>query len=312
MQIRIGSRQSPLARWQAQWVAEQLTQLGHAVEILWITTTGDVTQGALTQQGGSGLFSKEIQRAVLDGRCDLAVHSLKDLPTEPVEGLMLAAVPLREDPRDALVTLTPVDSIFSLPEGGRIGSGSPRRAAQIRKLRPDLEVVPIRGNVDTRLRKLQDDSLDAILLAAAGLKRLRVEHHAILPLPTDQMLPAVGQAALGLEIAADQADLKDAVSALDDPATHQAVLAERSMLRALRGGCLAPVAALASCRPGSITLRGAVFDLDGSRSVQTTAESVDSDPIALGKLAAQLLISGGASNFISPLRPDSSIPGGSV
>ena len=150
------------------------------------------------------------------------------------------------------------------------------------------------------------------LLAAAGLKRLRVEHHAILPLPTDQMLPAVGQAALGLEIAADQADLKDAVAALDDPATHQAVLAERSMLRALRGGCLAPVAALASCRPGRITLRGAVFDLDGSRSVQTTAESVDSDPIALGKLAARLLISGGASNFISPLRPDPSIPGGSA
>ncbi|MFN7361482.1 MAG: hydroxymethylbilane synthase [Pirellulaceae bacterium] len=309
MQIRIGSRQSPLARWQAHWVAEQLTRLGHQVEILWITTTGDVTQGALTQQGGSGLFTKEIQRAVLDGRCDLAVHSLKDLPTEPVDGLTLAAVPPREDPRDALVTLTPIDSIFALPKGGRIGSGSPRRAAQLRKLRPDLEVVPIRGNVDTRLRKLQDEGLDAILLATAGLKRLAVEQHAILPLPTDQMLPAVGQAALGLEIAADRGDLKDALAELDDPATHQAVLAERSMLRALRGGCLAPVAALAACQSGRITLRGAVFDLDGSRSVQTTAESVDGDPIALGQLAAKLLISGGSSRFIAPLRPDPTTPG---
>ena len=309
MQIRIGSRQSPLARWQAHWVAEQLTRLGHQVEILWITTTGDVTQGALTQQGGSGLFTKEIQRAVLDGRCDLAVHSLKDLPTEPVDGLTLAAVPPREDPRDALVTLTPIDSIFALPKGGRIGSGSPRRAAQLRKLRPDLEVVPIRGNVDTRLRKLQDEGLDAILLATAGLKRLAVEQHAILSLPTEQMLPAVGQAALGLEIAADRGDLKDALAELDDPATHQAVLAERSMLRALRGGCLAPVAALAACQSGRITLRGAVFDLDGSRSVQTTAESVDGDPIALGQLAAKLLISGGSSRFIAPHRPDPTTPG---
>lgn len=299
-----------MAQWQAHWVKEQLTQLGHAVEILWITTSGDVTQGALTQQGGSGLFTKEIQRAVLDGRCDLAVHSLKDLPTEPVEGLMLAAVPPREDPRDALVTNSPVDSIFSLPKGGRIGSGSPRRAAQLRKLRPDLEVVPIRGNVDTRLRKLSEEGFDAILLATAGLKRLGVEHPAILPLPTDQMLPAVGQAALGLEIASDRIDLKNALAALNDPSTHQSVLAERSMLRALRGGCLAPVAALASCQAsGKITLRGAVFDLDGSRSVQTTVESVDGDPIALGQLAAKLLISGGSDHFISPLRPNSTFPG---
>ncbi|MFO0014497.1 MAG: hydroxymethylbilane synthase [Planctomycetota bacterium] len=260
--LRIGTRKSPLATWQAEYVASQLQSHGFSVELVPITTSGDVLQGSLAQAGGAGLFTKEIQRALLDNRCDIAVHSLKDLPTEPIEGLGLAAVPMREDPSDCLVARE-ARSLETLPPGAVVGTGSPRRRAQLAQRRPDLTLSDIRGNVDTRLKKLSSGEFDAIVLALAGLRRLGLEHSVSETLSLDTMLPAVGQGALGLETRVDDARSIDAVRTLDHAASHMAVHCEREVLRQLRAGCLAPVAAHArwvddeftmSCRVYSRTL----------------------------------------------------------
>ena len=239
-QLRLGTRSSPLARWQAEWVAARLTERGVAVELVPITTQGDVKTQPLGQIGGQGLFTKELQRALLDGQIDLAVHSLKDLPTAPVDGLSLAAVPPRESTADVLVSNI-VKQIEQLPPSARIGTGSLRRKAQLLHLRPDLQVEEIRGNVDTRLRKLDEGQYDAIVLAEAGLRRLGLAERIVQVIPRSLMLPAVGQGALGIEARADDAATCNLLAPLDDAATHQAVLAERSLLLTLRGGCLAPV-----------------------------------------------------------------------
>ncbi len=244
MNIRLGTRQSQLARWQADWVAAELTKLGVQVEMVPITTQGDVASQPLGQIGGQGLFTKEIQRALLDQRCDVAVHSLKDLPTDPVPGLVLGAVPEREQVFDALIGRT-APTLESLPRNAIVGTGSVRRAAQLLAVRPDLEIRDIRGNLDTRLKKLDDGQFDAILLASAGLHRLGWAHRITQTLPIEWMLPAVGQAALGIEIRQDDPETLALVQKLNHEASFAAVTAERSMLRALRGGCLAPVAALA-------------------------------------------------------------------
>ena len=191
--LRLGTRNSPLARWQAEWVAARLTALGVAVELVPITTQGDVKSGPLGQIGGMGLFTKELQRALLDNQIDLAVHSLKDLPTEPVVGLALAAVPERESTADVLLT-TKYGSLESLPKGAKVGTGSLRRKSQLLHARPDLAIEDIRGNVETRVRKLDDGEYDAIVLAEAGLKRLGLAHRITQVLPQSLMLPAVGQA----------------------------------------------------------------------------------------------------------------------
>jgi hydroxymethylbilane synthase len=221
--IRIGTRASPLARWQAQWVSDALTAAGHGAVLVPITTRGDVQQVQPVEQlGDRGVFTKELQRALLAGQIDVAVHSLKDLPTDPVAGLILAAVPRRESPCDVLVSRDSL-RLETLPPGARVGTGSLRRQSQLLHLRPDLLVAPIRGNVDTRLRKLDEGQYDALILAQAGLNRLGLSHRVTQILSTNQMLPAVGQGALGLETRAEDGETRSALSALDDPASHFAV-----------------------------------------------------------------------------------------
>ncbi len=320
MLIRLGTRQSPLARWQADFVASQLRELGVDVLMVPIITAGDVSTTPLGESGGVGLFTKEIQRALLDGRCDLAVHSLKDLPTEPVEGLLLAAVPPREDVGDCLIGRTG-KSLGELPSGAKIGTGSQRRAAQIRAMRPDVEIHDIRGNLDTRLKKLDDGLYDAILLAAAGLKRLGLDHRVTQRFTSDEMLPAVGQAALGLETRFDDFPTIDVVERISHLPTHQAVVAERAMLRALRGGCLAPVAALATTQMATttlsskavqsnsndlaqnrLTIRARVLAVDGTSRVETVVTGKMDLAVEVGLQAAKLLEIGGASRWIEAAR----------
>ncbi len=301
MLIRLGTRQSPLARWQADYVANLLHNRGINVEMIPIVTSGDVSTQPLGSGGGVGLFTKEIQRALLDRRCDLAVHSLKDLPTEEVPGLILTAVPEREEVGDGLIGRDGM-TLSELPIGARVGTGSARRVAQLRMLRPDLQLLDIRGNVDTRLKKLDAGEFDAIILALAGLKRLGFESRVTHRFTHDEMLPAVGQAALGLETRTDDCSTNEAVEALSHLPTHHAVLAERAMLRALRGGCLAPVAALATQAGEHLTLQGRALALDGSSRVETTVQGRFDRPTEIGLRAAELLELGGAKEMIAAAR----------
>ena len=243
--IRIGTRGSKLALWQANWVASQLRTRGHDVHLEIIATQGDISTQPLSQVGGQGLFTKEIQRELLADRVDVAVHSLKDLPTQPIPGLLLAAVPERETTGDVLVSSSGA-SFETLPAGSRIGTGSSRRAAQLRNWRGDVEVMEIRGNVDTRLAKLDAGDYDAIVLAAAGLTRLGLKDRITQVLPVERMLPAIGQGALGLECRDSDETTRSALADLNHPASMAEVAAERALLLALLAGCLAPVAARAT------------------------------------------------------------------
>lgn len=299
--LRLGTRGSKLARWQAEWVAKQLTDAGHQVELILISTQGDVTTGPLGEAGGIGLFTKEIQRALLAEEIDLAVHSLKDLPTDPVAGLQLGAVPPRESNHDALVSCNFAD-LESLPSGARVGTGSVRRRAQLLHQRQDLSVLDIRGNVDTRLRKLDEGEYDAIVLAEAGLKRLGWSERISAVLDRSVMLPAVGQGALGVEIRADDQATAAAVDVLNDEATHLAVRAEREMLAALRGGCLAPVGAWARCTDDGLLLDGAVFSADGKQKLFVGESHPTKDPVELGRQVAEHLIAQGAMDVITQAR----------
>ncbi|MGA3236284.1 MAG: hydroxymethylbilane synthase [Bryobacteraceae bacterium] len=289
MPLTIASRGSQLALWQARWVSGRLTALGHACHIEIIKTTGDkITDVPLAQVGGKGLFTKEIEEALLDGRADLAVHSLKDLPTELPAGLALAAVPEREDPHDAVVGRKLAD----LPPGATVGTSSLRRAAQLRRLRPDLNIESIRGNLDTRLRKLDEGRYDAIMLAAAGLKRLGWEARIAEILPAETMCPAVGQGALAVETRAGGAGW-DACATLDHSATHSAVAAERAFLRALGGGCQVPIGAAATVAGARLHLMGLVIAPDGSALVRGEHEGRVEDAEAIGAgLGAKLLEQG--------------------
>jgi hydroxymethylbilane synthase len=297
MKLRIGTRGSPLARWQANWVAQRLDRtIGVEVEIVQIATQGDVRGESIQGLSGQGVFTKEIQLALLDGRVDLAVHSLKDLPTESVPGLRLVAVPPRESTADVLISRQGI--LFrDLPQGARIGTSSARRRAQLLHARPDLVPADIRGNVDTRIRKLRDGQFDAIVLAEAGLRRLGLADAITEILPTSLMLPAVGQGALGIEARQDDTAAAEACEKLDDPATHQAVLAERALLSALRGGCLAPVAALARQVSGDeLELSAAVLSVDGRQRLFAAAQGGLFRPVDLGRgVAAELLTQGAAS-----------------
>ncbi len=301
MRLRLGTRQSQLAMWQANWTAGRLRELGVEVEIVPITTEGDVSTLPLGQSGGVGLFTKEIQRALLDNRCDLAVHSLKDLPTEPVPGLRLTAVPEREDVRDCLISREGIQ-FANLPLGATIGTGSPRRVAQLKLLRPDIQTADIRGNLDTRIRKLDEGHYDAIILAAAGLRRLKLDHRVTQWFDSKELLPAVGQAALGIETRQDDQTAIDAVAQLNHTDSQAAVLAERQLLRQLRGGCLAPVAAHARVTGQNLVLAARVLATDGSRFVSTTVEGPSHEPEELGAVAAQLLQLAGATDLIQRAR----------
>ena len=307
MHIKIGTRQSPLALWQAYFIAEGLSKAGHDVELVKITTTGDTTTTPLGQAGGVGLFTKEIQNALLDGRCDVAVHSLKDLPTQPIEGLRLSAVPSREDPHDCLVS-EKYKSVHELPSGCIVGTGSPRRRAQLMHLRSDLDIRDIRGNVDTRLSKLARGDYAAIVLASAGLSRLGLAQELATRLPLETMLPAVGQGALGLETRSEDTQTQQALLVLNDPIAESCVRAEREVLRLLKAGCLAPVGAHASIDQGMLMLKVRVFSTDGSIMVSTSVrhsidlrmeQTADNTPEALARYATEKLIAQGADRLIA-------------
>lgn len=298
-QIRLGTRASKLAMWQAQWAAHALSQLGHQIEIVQITTEGDIRTDSLHMIGGQGVFTKGIQQALLANEIDLAVHSLKDLPTLPIEGLAIAAVPQRESTCDVLVNNSGL-LIDQLPTGAKIGTGSARRAAQLLFYRDDLVIKDIRGNVDTRLAKLDEGQFDAIVLAQAGLNRLGLQSRISQQLDQQWMLPAVGQGALALETRSDDRELIDAVSALTDRATHQCVIAERAMLRRLEAGCQAPVGCLSTFAGNQIELRGVVLSPDGKLRLEATDSRGADDAHQLGQRVADDLLEQSRSNGIKP------------
>jgi hydroxymethylbilane synthase len=308
--LRVGTRRSALAMAQASGVAEALRARGREVELVGVTTEGDRSARAgtpLADAGGMGVFVAELRLRLLAGDVDLVVHSLKDLPTAPADGLVIAAIPPREDPRDALVS-GDGRSLADLPSGARVGTGSPRRAAQLRAARPDLDVQPLRGNVDTRLRKVAEGEFDAIVVAAAGLARLGRLAEASELLDPASMLPAPGQGALAVECrAADleaQSPLSQAISSLDDGATRAAVTAERALLAELEAGCTAPVGALARVESGSDDVNGdavnlhlvaAVVSVDGATAIRRSGSGPVAQPLELGRrLAAELLAAGAA------------------
>ena len=301
MAFRIGTRASALARWQADWVAAQLRQRGVEVVLVPITTTGDQRQGPIAAIGDEGVFTKEIERALLDDRIDLAVHSLKDLPTDMAPGLCLAAVPERAAVGDALVCPTNV-TLDTLPKGATVGTSSLRRRSQLLHFRHDLETKDIRGNIDTRLRKLDEGEYDAIILAEAGLRRLGFAHRITQVLPLAILLPAVGQGALALETRTDDRAARQTVGVLDHPPTRVAVLAERAMLAALQGGCLAPIAALGKAENQRLTLTGRVLSRDGRQMLEDTHEGSAADPISLGNEVAGALLNRGAGDLIRAAR----------
>jgi hydroxymethylbilane synthase len=303
--IRIGTRGSPLARWQADWVAGRLRALhpGLAVERVEIKTQGDRDRDSpLAAIGGQGLFTKEIQRALLDAVVEVAVHSLKDLPTSGPEGLTLGAVPPREDVADTLIA--PVHrTLDALPAGATVGTGSLRRRAQLLFLRPDLKVVDIRGNVETRLNQALGGTLDAVVLAEAGLLRLGLAPHVTERLGPPRFLPAVGQGALGIECRADDPATRALLAPLDDPDTRRAVRAERRTLAELEGGCMIPLAAWGHATALGLTLVAAVFDPDGRERVFASRTGPPDDPDALGLQVARALRQQGADRLLGRAQP---------
>ncbi|HXR67181.1 MAG TPA: hydroxymethylbilane synthase [Dermatophilaceae bacterium] len=296
MPIRLGTRHSALATAQAGMMADQLRELGHTVEMVEITTFGDTSTASLSSIGGTGVFASAIRKALLAGEIDVAVHSLKDLPVTPEPGLRIAAIPLREDPRDALVARDGL-TLGELPAGSVVGTGSPRRAAQLAALGLGLRVTDIRGNVDTRISLVRNGSCDAVLLACSGLARLGRLDEATESLDPLQMLPAPGQGALAIECREDRPDLIAALAPLDDADTRACVSAERALLAALEAGCTAPVGALAEVVEGDhgpeIFLRGSVTAPDGSDAVRLSATGPTTEADGVGRrLAAELLAAG--------------------
>jgi hydroxymethylbilane synthase len=289
--IKLGTRRSALATAQATWVADQLRALGHEVELVPIVTTGDVNKAPLEQIGGTGVFVSALRDALLAGEIDIAVHSLKDLPTAPVDGLAIGAVPVREDPRDVLVARDGL-TLGELQQGALVGTGSPRRVAQLNALGLGLECTGIRGNVDTRIGMIALGKVDAVVLARAGLSRLGRLAEVTETLDPIQVLPAPGQGALGIECRADDATVLAALAPLEDPATRAAVTAERQMLATLEAGCTAPVGALAEVVEGEdgpeLWLRGALGQEDGVRRL--SANGPVDDPVSLGKALANELL----------------------
>jgi hydroxymethylbilane synthase len=299
----IGSRGSKLALTQANIAKTQIQLLNPSlqVSIEVIKTSGDVKNDPLSVIGGKGVFTKELEEALLAGRIDLAVHSLKDLPTVIPTGLTIAAICKREDPRDALILPRgkSVASIGTLRKGARVGTSSPRRLAQLKNMRPDLQIIDLRGNVDTRLRKLDEGQYDALLLACAGLRRLGLDDRITVALATQEMLPAVGQGALGIEVRADDESTTSIVAKLDHKFTRLACLAERSLLRALGGGCLLPIAAHAVVRDKRIRLEGLVADREGRQIVRRRLNGPLTEPEELGIRLADELLEHGARELLA-------------
>lgn len=294
--LRVGSRASPLARAQAEWVAGRLTRC-HA--LVWIKSEGDQDRTTeLTHFAATGVFTAALHRALQDDRIDAAVHSLKDLPAADEVGITLACVPGREDPRDALVARDGL-TLARLPSGARVGTGSPRRAAEVLRARPDLQLVALRGNVGTRLAHVAEGRLDAVVLALAGLRRLGLDERVTEILRPEVCLPAAGQGALGLTIRADDAAAEEALAGLRDVRAAAAVSAERSALHALGAGCHAPVGALAVCVDGLVRLHVRVLSLDGRACLEEQVEGPLGGAAEVGVRAAQVLLARGAGPLVA-------------
>ncbi len=301
--IKIGTRGSKLALWQAEWVRSAIEGLGtHTCELVIIKTKGDkILDVPLAQVGGKGLFVKEIEEALLDGRIDLAVHSMKDMPSGIPGGLCIGAVPEREDPRDVLISKQ--GRPFSdLPKNARIGTSSLRRAAQLRHARPDIVILPLRGNLDTRLRKLESEDMDAVVLAAAGMRRLGLEERITEYLNEHIMLPAVGQGALCIEIRTDDPDIGPVISKLDHPRTRAVVMGERGFLNHLEGGCQVPIAAHGKIEEHTFTLRGLVAEIDGSTLIQKSLSGPASESEKIGIALGERLLSMGAGEILENMK----------
>jgi len=301
--FRIGSRGSQLALWQANHIAALLRGRGHEVDIEIIHTTGDkITDVPLAQVGtkgglGKGIFTKEIEEALAAGRVDLAVHSLKDLPTELPPGFDIAAITEREDPRDAFCSRR-YSRIEDLPQGARVGTSSLRRQAQLKAIRPDLDIRPLRGNVDTRLRKLEQGEYDAIILAAAGLKRLGKTELIKQIIPVEVMCPAAGQGALAIEIREGDTTMRDHLVFFNDDATRAATTCERALLNHLGGGCQVPIGALAEVRKGKLHLEAIVADSDGSKLLRESRDGDLKHPEQLGNEVGEALLRRGGDGIL--------------
>jgi hydroxymethylbilane synthase len=301
--LRIATRGSALALWQANHIRERLAQLhGIESELIRIRTSGDKFQGASVAQvseqaGTKGIFIKELEEALLAGTADLAVHSMKDVPTENPAGLVFPAITKREDVRDCLISRDGA-KLKDLAPGARVGTSSLRRQAQLRHHRPDLELLDLRGNVDTRLKKLSAGEFDAIVLATAGMNRLGVSDKITQILPPEIMLPAVGQGALGIETRADDRETLRLVAALDEPESHEAVTAERALLRELEGGCQVPLGAWARRENGELRLEACVFSADGKEFVRKDLRGRPEEAEKLGVRLGQILIEAGADRIL--------------
>ena len=299
----VGTRGSQLALWQAEWVQRQLKAIAPGISVILkrIQTSGDKIQDVpLAKIGGKGLFVKEIEEALLRGEIDLAVHSMKDVPSVLPEGLEIVCVPEREDPRDALIAREG-QSLEKLPVGGRVGTSSLRRQAQVLHVRPDLEIAVLRGNVDTRLRKVRENHFDAIILAASGLKRLGWEQEVTEYLSLDVSLPAIGQGSLGLEGRKDDAFVRDLVAQFEHRPTRIAVTAERALLTRLEGGCQVPIAGYATLQGDTLTLDGLVASLDGKRYIRRVLSGSADEAVSLGTRVAEQLLDGGAQPILQEI-----------
>ena len=298
--LRLGTRGSPLALWQARYLDSLLAPFTdpRPRELVLIETSGDRDQAsALSAMGGFGVFTKAIQNALLDGRADIAVHSLKDLPTLITDGVHLVATPRRGPTGDAFVS-TKHSKFEDLPRGAVVGTSSLRRRAMLANRRPDLKLVDLRGNVDTRLRKLDEQNLDGIVLAEAGLVRLGLADRIAHLLDPEWMLPAVGQGAIGLECRTDDDESQYLAEGVNDPETWARITAERAMLAALGGGCLVPIGATSTADDGALILRGMVLTPDGRRCISATHRGVTSAPLALGQELAAMLLDEGAAELL--------------
>ena len=294
--LRIGSRGSQLALWQANHVRTLLEARGHTVEIEIIKTTGDkITDVALAQVGTKGMFTKEIEEALAARRVDLAVHSLKDLPTEIPAGFEIAAITAREDPRDVFCS-SRYNSFDELPNRARVGTSSLRRQAQLKALRPDLDIRPLRGNVDTRLRKLEAGEYDAVILAAAGLRRLDKQEYLRQAFPATLMCPAAGQGSLAIEIRKDDSAVRQHVAFLDNPAARITTTCERALLNCMGGGCQVPIGALAEMLDGRLRLNAIVAHPDGSEVLRESGEG--NDPVQLGEAVGKALLRRGGNRIL--------------
>jgi len=301
--ITIGTRGSQLALWQANWVKTAISQTHpeYSVELTIIKTRGDkILDVPLAKVGGKGLFVKEIEEALLDGRIDLAVHSMKDMPAEIPAGLCIGAVPKREEPRDVLITRSGL-SFEQLRQGARIGTSSLRRSAQLLHVRADIQIVPLRGNLDTRLKKLENEDLDAIVLAAAGVRRLGLAHRITQILDESLMLPAVGQGALCIEIREADPRIRGVADALNHMMTQQVVMGERAFLNRLEGGCQVPIAGHGQIDDTGFSLTGLVCDVDGSHLIKETRCGSADQSERIGLELADALLARGAGEILERL-----------